>query len=113
MSHGAGGLRDLVAFDVVDRTPDGLGGHVPTPREVLLADAEMLYMKGAEAEQAGRLTGTAKFKVRIRSSGPARALTADHVMRDVRRGITFNVREVDAITDPAWVWIVAEAGVAT
>lgn len=108
----SGDLRDRVAFDAELLTPDGHGGQSRTWAQQIECAAEFRYIKGAEAVQAGGLTGTATFKVRVRSCAASRAITPEHRMRDVRRGLVFNVREVDAITDPTSVWVVVENGVA-
>lgn len=108
----AGKLRERVAFDAEQRIPDGSGGQKVEWVEAFSCAAEIRYERGKEAVQAGGLTGTASFKVKVRSSSKTRALTTDHRMRDVRRGLAFNLREVDAISDRAWVWLVAESGVA-
>lgn len=104
--------RERVAFDVEQRIPDGSGGQKVEWVEAFLCAAEFRYERGREAVQAGGLTGTATFKVKVRSSIQSRALTTDHRMRDVRRGLAFNIREVDAITDRDWIWLVAQSGVA-
>lgn len=105
-------LRERVAFDEVVATPDGYGGTNTTWVERVDTRARFIYKSGDEAVVSGGLTGRATFKVKLRSSIATRAITSDWRMRDVRRGIVFNVREVDAITDLGWVWIVAENGVA-
>lgn len=107
----AGQLRHSVAFDAEQVTPDGYGGEDRTWVEAFACAAEIRYQRGKEAVEAGGLTGTASFKVRVRSSSQTRALTTDHRMRDVRRGVAYNIREVDAITDRAWVWLAVESGV--
>lgn len=108
----AGAIRELVAFDVKVQTPDGSGGRDSTWSEQFQAAAEFRYQRGVEAVEAGAVTGSASFKVRVRSSEASRALTTAYRMRDVRRDLAFNIREVDAITDRDWIWLVAEAGVA-
>jgi SPP1 family predicted phage head-tail adaptor len=108
----AGLLRERVAFDAEQTAPDGSGGQVRSWVEAFTCAAEIRYERGKEAVEAGGLTGTASFKVRVRSNTQSRALTTEHRMRDVRRGLAFNVREVDAITDRASVWLVVESGVA-
>lgn len=105
-------LSESVAFDVETATPDGAGGSAVTWEQVFVSRAEFRYQRGNEAVQAGGLTGTAQFKVRIPSHSAARAVTPEHRMRDVRRGVAYNIREVDAITDRANVWLVVENGVA-
>lgn len=108
----AGLLRERVAFDAEQVTPDGYGGQDRTWREEHVCAAAFKYQRGQEALDAGGLTGTASFKVKVLSCRATRAVTPEYRMRDVRRGMAFNIREVDAITDPAWVWIIAENGVA-
>ena len=48
----------------------------------------------------------------MRQCAQAREISADWRMRDLRRGAEYNVREVDAITDRAWIFLVVESGVA-
>lgn len=110
--RGAGVLRERVAFDVAVETPDGSGGMERTWSEVAERAAEFRYERGREAVQAGGLTGSAVFKVCVRSDEVTRGLTTAHRMRDVRRGVIYNLREVDSITDRAWVWLGVENGVA-
>lgn len=108
----AGRLNERVAFDTEQATPDGYGGEDRAWVEAFSCAAEIRYQRGKEAVDAGGLTGSASFKVRVRSSIQTRALTVDHRMRDARRGVAYNIREVDAITDRAWVWLSVESGVA-
>lgn len=108
----AGALRELVAFDQPVTTPDGAGGNVPGWVETHRCAAEFRYRRGDEAVQTSGLQGSASFKVRVRSCEATRVLTTKDRMRDVRRGIAYNIREVDAISDRAHVWLVAESGVA-
>ena len=108
----AGSRRVLVAFDEKVETPDGSGGRAATWSELQRAWAELRYAHGREAVQAGKVTGSAVFKVKVRSDPVTRALTAAHRMRDLDRGLAFNIREVDPISDPASVWLVVESGVA-
>ncbi|WP_392338856.1 phage head closure protein [Loktanella salsilacus] len=108
----AGKLNERVAFATENSQPDGYGGQDRIWDEAAPVWAEFRYAKGREAVQAGGLTGTASFKVRLRASLAAKAITVQHRMRDVRRDVVYNIREVDAITDRAFVWIVVESGVA-
>lgn len=103
-------LHQSVAFDVEVNTPDGKGGQDRTWSEVHVCRAEFRYQRGEEAEIDGGLTGTARFKVRVRSCPEALALTADHRMRDIDRDVAYNVREIDGITDRQWVWLIVESG---
>jgi len=109
----AGKLREAVAFDRKTKTADGYGGFDVAWQEQFSARAEFRYERGREAVEAGAVTGQAVFKVRVRSSIKSRAITADDRMRDTRRQVTYNIREVDAVSDRANVWLVVESGVAT
>ena len=71
---------------------------------------ELKYQRGREAIKAGRPTGVGTFKVRIRSCAKSRAITTEFRMIETRTGTPFNIVEVDAVTDPIWVYIVAEQG---
>ena len=108
----AGLLTERVAFATEVSTPDGRGGQDTTWIEAAPVWAEFRYETGREAMQAGGLTGTASFKVRIRATSQTKAITVRDRMRDARRDVLYNIREVDAITDPAFVWVVVESGVA-
>lgn len=108
----AGAMRHRVAFDVPVETPDGSGGRERGWSEMGAYWAELIYQRGREAVQAGAVTGTATFKLRVQADPVTRALTTACRLRDLDRDVALNIREVDAITDPAWVWIVAEGGVA-
>lgn len=108
----SGALRHRVAFDAEQLTPDGAGGNALAWVPQHECAAAFIYQRGAESVDAGALTGTATFKVKFRSCVAARSITPEYRMRDVRRGIAFNIREIDAISDPAWIWIVVESGLA-
>lgn len=105
-------LRERVAFDQPAYVPDGSGGQDRTWIEQFDCRAQFIYARGSEAIDAARLQGRAIYKVKVRSSNAGRQITADWRMRDTRRGTAYNVREVDAITDPSWIYVVVEAGVA-
>lgn len=105
-------MKDLVAFDRIVATPDGLGGEDRDWQEIFQCAAELRYDRGSEAERSGGLTGKAVFKVRVRATPQTEGLTTADRMRDVGRGVAYNLREVDAVTDRAFVWLKAESGVA-
>lgn len=103
---------ETVAFDSPTPAANAYGRAETGWTEVFWSRAEFIYERGREAERAGHLTGSAVFKVKLRSCANARALTTDYRMRDVNNGVAYNVREVDAISDRRFVWIVVESGVA-
>jgi head-tail adaptor len=104
--------EDLV-FEAEGNAADGYGGFSIAWLAHHRCYARMTYHRGGEAVDAARLQGRSIYKVRIRSCAAARAITTAFRMRDVRRGTIYNIREVDAISDRAWIYIIAESGVAT
>ncbi|MFC4731736.1 head-tail adaptor protein [Salipiger abyssi] len=109
-------LRERVTFDYPTKSSDGTGGveigWSDEPESITRA-AEFIYSRGSEAVEAARLTGRSIYKIKVRSDSQTRAINATYRMRDRRRaGDPYNIREVDAITDRAWVYIVVEGGVA-
>lgn len=108
----AGGMHEDVAFDAPTVSADGYGGQETTWTEAYTCRAEFIYSRGSEAVDAARLSGRSIYKIKIRSCADARSITTDYRMRDVRRSVTYNIREVDAVTDRRFIYIVAESGVA-
>lgn len=108
----AGRLQDKVSFDAPVAAPDGYGGVESGWAEQFACRAEFIYSRGSEGAEAARLEGRAAYKVRIRQSGAGRTITTGWRLRDARRGTVYNIREVDFITDRAFIWLVAESGVA-
>jgi len=111
-------LPEKVAFDQRNGVPDGAGGEVTTWVFGYSCHAEFIYSRGSEVIDAARLEGRSIFKIRIRQCAAARSVQADWRMRDLRRGpqegdfpgIEYNIREVDAITDRRWIFLVVESG---
>ncbi len=107
-------LPESVVFDAPTSVPDGFGGTQSgwtVPPDSYACRAAFIYQRGSEAVDAARLAGLSIYKVRIRSCNAARDISPAWRMRDARRGTEYNIREVDAITDRHWVWIVVESGV--
>lgn len=102
-------LRERVAFDQPTQTA-GPGGVTETGWfEGYSCRAAFTYQRGSETVEAARLQGRAIYRVKIRQSVQARAITTDWRMRDARSGQVYDLVEVDAITDRRWIYIVAEA----
>ena len=109
----AGALKDRVRIDKPVMTDDGKGGQTRTWAEELTCWSAWIYSRGSEAVDAARLQGRAVYKVKLRSSPDARKVTTEHSLVDLRdAGIRWQIREVDALTDRAWVYLVVERGVA-
>ncbi|MGC0224927.1 phage head closure protein [Pseudooceanicola nitratireducens] len=109
---GAGRLSERVAFDSKTAAADGSGGRVEGWTEEFSCWGQFIYSRGGETEQAARLQGRSVYKLLLRSSSETRRIVADWRMRDLRRGAVYNVREVDAISQRGWVYLVVESGVA-
>ncbi|MCA0848333.1 phage head completion protein [Salipiger thiooxidans] len=119
----AGRLREAVAFDEDTGSIGSLGGRETAWTERHACRGQWIYQRGDEAVQAARLAGRSVHKIKIRSCDASRAITVGYRMRNTRRGLPdgvgtdtlpgsrWNVREVDAITDPMWVYIVVEGEV--
>lgn len=104
----AGALHESIAFDEPTGTTDAFGGTSEAWTERHTCRAQWLYGKGDEGVQAAREAGRKAYKIKIRSCEAARAITEDYRMRDVRRGTFWNITEVDAITNRAWIHITVE-----
>lgn len=104
----AGALRERVAFDEPTGETDAFGGTTEAWTERHVCAAQWVYGKGDESVQAAREAGRSAYKIKVRSCAATRTLTADYRMRDVRRSTVWNIVEVDAITDRAWIYIVVE-----
>lgn len=107
----AGALTERVAFDAPAGTADGFGGAARAWVQRHACWAQWIYGRGDEGVQAAREAGRKAYKIRVRSSAAARAITEAWRMRDVRRGTVWSVIEVDAVTDRAWVHVTIEGPV--
>lgn len=119
----AAALAQKVAFDEPAVTRNDLGEPVTAYAEAHLAMAEFIFQKGDETVQAARNAGRQVFKIRIRQSEGARAITVGYRMRDINRGLPsgegadslpgtrYNITNVDAITDRGNVWLTVEGPV--
>lgn len=112
MPQGAGPLRERVAIDRKTEAADDLGGLSVNWSEIYSCWAEFRYRRGGEQVEAGGLAGQAMFKVRLRANAQSIGITQGDRLRDVRRAVAYNIREVDAVSDRAHVWLVVESGVA-
>lgn len=101
-------LHEAVAFDALSGAADAFGGTSEVFTETHACRAQWIYARGDESVQAAREAGRSAYKIKVRSCEATRALTMDHRMRDTRRGTVWNIIEVDAITDRAWVYIVVQ-----
>ena len=104
----AGALKERVAFDAPSGSTDAFGGTSEAWTERHVCAAQWVYGRGDEQVQAAREAGRKAYKIRVRQCAAMRAVTEAYRMRDVRRGATWNVVEIDTITDRAWVHVTVE-----
>lgn len=107
-----GDLRERVAFEAPSKAKDDYGNKTDSWLPKYSCRAQFIYARGGESVEAARLSGRSFFKVRIRQCEAARSITQSFRMVDVRRGQEYNIREVDTITDRAWIYLLVESGVA-
>ncbi|MBB4103019.1 head-tail adaptor protein [Allorhizobium borbori] len=108
----AGDLRERVAFDAPIVSDDGYGGTENGWQEQYSCRAAFIYAGGSEAVVAARLQGRESYKVAIRSCAAARAIKTDWRMRNARDAAgVFAILSVDALADPAWVYLIVQTGV--
>lgn len=112
-----------VAFDRPEVGDEGeYGGHATDFVETLICRAEVTYKRGSEVVDAARLQGRSVFEIKIRKIGCAPNIASDWRMRTVGIGLPdgngpddslpgarYNVREVDALSDKKWVFLIVES----
>lgn len=108
----AGQLIEKVSFKSPAASNDGYGGTTDGWVDRFTDRAQFIYAGGGESLQAARLEGRSVMKVKIRSHTQSRMITQDWMMVDERRGAIYNIREIDAETDRAWIYMLVERGVA-
>lgn len=115
-------LRHQVAFDRALEDGDGFGGSAKTWEQFRHCRAELTYMRGSEVVEAARLQGRSVFKVRIKNMGSAKEIDESFRIRTVNRGLPdgcgandplkgdrYDIREVDALTNPDWIYLIIES----
>lgn len=113
-------MIDRLAFDIPVTSVDRSGGQSRVWEQRHVCRGVLGYSRGSEAVQAGRLEGRSIYRVKVRSCAAARSIQVGWRMRDLRRGDQsdplpgerYNIREVDAISDRRWIFLVVESGVA-
>lgn len=101
-------MRNRLAFQEYAQTV-GAGGVVTTEWTTRhIARAELIYLRGNETVEAARLEGRAIFKAKVRNCPEVQAITTGWRALDAQRGTTYDIKEADAITDPAFAFFVIE-----
>ena len=91
----AGMLRDRVAFQRLDTTPDAYGNPSGgTFTTFLTVAGQLIPERGRERVDAGRLESAAGATLEVRSSSDTRGVTpADRVL--INGTTVYNIREID------------------
>lgn len=109
----AGSLYYKVALDKREMAPDGMGNEEGEWVEQFQTRAEFIHLRGSEAIIAARLQGRHTQVIRVRVSGNTKLITTDFRVRDTRRDIAFNVRDIEWETNRQFISLTCESGVAT
>lgn len=105
-------LNRRVYFDARTVVDDGYGNTEGGFAEQFQVWAAFRSRGGSEAVVADRLEGRNTFGVYVRSSTQTRQIASDWRMRDKQTGNAFAVKIVDVLTDPKWVYLEVQTGVA-
>lgn len=112
-NRSAGSLYYKVALDKREMVSDGMGNEVGQWVEQFQTRAEFIHLRGSEAVMAGRLQGKHTQVIRVRVSSNTRLISADWRVRDTRRNVAFNVRDIEWETNRQFIALTCESGVAT
>jgi hypothetical protein len=113
-TFGGGQLFELVAFDQRAVVDDGYGNQVAGDwQEQFQTRAKFIPLRATETVMAGRLESHGAIIMQLRASSETLAIGTDWQVRDVRRGIAYNIREAKQDTSRALVEVLAESNVAT
>lgn len=111
---GAGRLYFKVAFDKRDVVDDGYGNPVSGDwQEQFTRRVEFVHMFGSETVIAAQLESRQPMKVMVRSDSQTRQIANDWQMRDVRRNVPYNIRDIRPENNRAMIGLLVESGVAT
>lgn len=112
----AGNLVHRVAFDRrINANPDSpadYGNTVGAWVEQFRARAGYIHLRGGEQVIAARLQSQHPQVIFVRRSANTLGVHPDWRIRDVRTGVTYNVRDVTLTEDRLWVDFLCQSGVA-
>lgn len=109
----AGALYYKIAIDKRIDADDGYGNTISSWQEQFTCRSEMIPLRGSESVIASRLQGKNIAVFRVRASSNTRTITTDNQLRDVRRGIAYNIRAVEWEVNRQFIALTCESGVAT
>ncbi|MEH0295875.1 phage head closure protein [Agrobacterium sp. CCNWLW71] len=111
-TRSAGDLFHRVAFDVREEVDRGDGVTVGNWVEKFQVRAGFTPLRGGEAVLAGRLQGQQTQIIYVRASRKTLEVNADWRVRDIRSGISYNIREITRTRDRLWLDFLCQSGVA-
>lgn len=112
-NRSAGSLYYKVALLKRENVDDGMGNEVGQWVEQFQTRAEFIHLRGSEAVMAGRLQGKHTQVIRVRNSSSTRLISTDWMLRDVRTGKSFNIRDIELEVNRQFIALTCESGVAT
>jgi len=110
---GSGQLHYQVALLKREDVDDGMGNTVSDFVEQFQTRAEFIHLRGGESVLAGRLQGKHTQVIRVRNSSNTRMISTDWMLRDVRTGKSFNIRDIEHEVNRQFIALTCESGVAT
>jgi SPP1 family predicted phage head-tail adaptor len=110
--QGAGPLFTLCAFDQLIEAQDGYGNLTSAFEEQFQLHANFMFLRGGEQVIAARLQGQQPAIVRIRVCHDSERVTPDWQLRDVREGVSYNIRSITMAPDRGYFDLLVQAGVA-
>lgn len=112
-NRSAGSLYYKVALLKREDVDDGQGNTQGKFVEQFQTRAEFIHLRGTEAVMAGRLQGKHTQVIRVRNSSSTRLISTDWMLRDVRTGKSFNIRDIEHEVNRQFIALTCESGVAT
>lgn len=110
---GSGQIHYQVALLKRENVDDGMGNTVSDFVEQFQTRAEFIHLRGSEAVMAGRLQGKHTQVIRVRNSSNTRMISTDWMLRDVRTGKSFDIRDIEHEVNRQFIALTCESGVAT
>ena len=110
---GSGQLHYQVALLKRENIDDGQGNTEGKFVEQFQTRAEFIHLRGGESVLAGRLQGKHTQVIRVRNSSNTRMISTDWMLRDVRTGKSFNIRDIEHEVNRQFIALTCESGVAT
>lgn len=108
----AADLQHRVAFDQRIIVDDGYGNTVGDWKEQFRVFAGFTHLRGGETVIASRLQGQHVQVIFVRSSAQTRKVTTEWRVRDVRTGVSYNIRDITPTHDRIWIDFLTQSGVA-